>query len=211
MAVRVVLADDHSVVREGLRALLEAAGGFEVVECVGTAAEAIRSATTTRPDVLVLDIGLPDASGIEAAQQIRRSAPDVAILMLTMYDDEGTVTTAMRAGAMGYVLKGADPDDVIAAIHAVARGGAVLGPGVAARALERISQGGAEPAFPTLTAREREVLGLIATGMGNANIAARLSLSPHTVGNHVTSIFAKLGVATRAEAIVRAREAGLGA
>ncbi len=130
--------------------------------------------------------------------------------MLTMYDDEGTVTTAMRAGAMGYVLKGADPDDVVSAIHAVARGGAVLGPGVAARALERISQGGAEPPFPTLTAREREVLGLIATGMGNANIAARLSLSPHTVGNHVTSIFAKLGVATRAEAIVRAREAGLG-
>jgi DNA-binding NarL/FixJ family response regulator len=134
----------------------------------------------------------------------------VAILMLTMYDDEGTVTTAMRAGAMGYILKGADPDDVVAAIHAVARGGAVLGPGVAARALERIAQGTVAPPFPTLTAREREVLDLIARGMANASIAARLSLSPHTVGNHVTSIFANLGVATRSEAIVRAREAGLG-
>jgi len=209
MGVRVVIVDDHSVVREGLRALLASAGGFEVVECVGTAAEAIRSATTTRPDVLVLDVGLPDGSGIEVVRQVRRAAPDVAILMLTMFDDETTVTSAMHAGAMGYLPKGADPDDIVSAIHTVSRGGAVLGAGVAQRTLAAMSRAASEPAFPALTTREREVLGLIASGKGNAAIAAELGLSPHTVGNHVSAIFAKLGVATRAEAIVLARDAGL--
>jgi len=210
MTVRVAIADDHAVVREGLRSLLAAVPGLELVSSVGTAREATRAAVTERPDVLVLDINMPDGSGIDVAGELARVAPDVHILMLTMFDDDDSVFAAMRAGAMGYVLKGADPEDIVRAIHAVAAGNAILGPGVASRTLAYMSARRDEPAFPTLTAREREVLDLIATGLGNAGIAARLGVSPNTVGNHVTSIFSKLHVASRAEAIVRAREAGLG-
>ncbi len=211
MNVRVVVVDDHAIVREGLRALLVATHGFELVASVGTGAEALRCAVADHPDVLVLDVNLPDASGIEIAHQVRRAAPHVGIVMLTMYDDEATVLAAMRAGAMGYVLKGADPDEVIRAIAAVASGSAILSPEVASRTLAAMAGTRAEQVpFATLTPREREVLNLIAAGLGNATIAARLDLSPRTVGNHVTSIFAKLNVATRAQAIVAAREAGLG-
>jgi DNA-binding NarL/FixJ family response regulator len=211
MTTRVAVADDHAVVREGLRSLLGAVDGFELVGSVGTAGQAVRVAVTERPDVLVLDLGLPDGSGIDVAREVGRLAPEVGVLMLTMYDDDDSVFAAMRAGAMGYVLKGADPDDVIRAIQAVAAGHAILGPGVAGRALAYLSAPRPdEPAFPALTAREREVLDLIAGGLGNATIAARLGVASSTVGNHVTSIFAKLHVASRAEAIVRAREAGLG-
>lgn len=212
MTVRVVVADDHALVREGLQSLLAAAGGFEVVASVATGREAVRAAVTERPDVLVLDISMPEMSGIEVAHELARVAPDVAILMLTMHDDDATIFAAMRVGAMGYVLKGADPEDVVRAIEAVAAGNAILGPGAASRALAYFSRPRRdEPPFPTLTAREREVLDLIAAGLGNATIANRLGVAPATVGNHVTSIFAKLHVTSRAEAIVRAREAGLGA
>jgi len=211
MTVRVVVADDHALVREGLQSLLAAAGGFEVVASVATGRDAVRAAVTERPDVLVLDISMPEVSGIEVAHELARVAPDVAILMLTMHDDDATIFAAMRAGAMGYVLKGADPEDVVRAIQAVAAGNAILGPGLAGRALAYFSRPRRdEPAFPTLTAREREVLDLIAAGLGNATIATRLGVASATVGNHVTSIFAKLHVTSRAEAIVRAREAGLG-
>jgi DNA-binding NarL/FixJ family response regulator len=212
MSVRVVLADDHAIVREGLRSLLDATGGFVVVEAVGTAAEAIRSAVTHRPEVLVLDIGLPDMSGLDAAAQIARLAPDVRVLMLTMFDDDDdTVAAAIRIGVAGYVLKGAAPEDIIRAIGSVARDDFVLGSGVSASVLARAIDCGARgQPFPDLTAREREVQELLASGLGNASIAARLSISSNTVGNHVTSILAKLQVSSRAEAIVVSRGAGMG-
>ncbi len=210
MSIRVVIADDHALVREGLRSLLATVADIELVATATTAHEAVREATTKVPDVLVLDINLPDASGIDVARKLRRVAPTVGILMLTMYDDDALVFAAMRAGAMGYILKGAAPDDVIRAIQAVATGNAILGPGVAARALAYLSQPAQEPAFPSLTPREREVLDLIATGLGNPAIATRLNIATSTVGNHITNIFAKIQVASRPEAILRARDAGLG-
>jgi DNA-binding NarL/FixJ family response regulator len=211
VTVRIVVADDHGVVREGLRALLSAVDGYELVETARDGAEAVRAAVVHRPDVLVMDIQMPGLSGIEATREVARRAPDVAVLMLTMFDDDDSVFAAMRAGALGYVLKGADPEDVVRAIAGVAAGEAIFGPGVARRALAYLTAPrAAEPAFPELTPREREVLGLIASGLPNATIAARLGLAPNTVSNHISSIFAKLQVASRAEAIVRARDAGLG-
>jgi DNA-binding NarL/FixJ family response regulator len=210
MSIRVVVADDHAVVREGMRALLDAVDGYELVELVATGRDAVRAAVTRRPDVLVLDINMPDGSGIDAAREIARTAPDVHVLMLTMFDDDDSVFAAIRAGAMGYVLKGADPENIIRAISAVAAGEAIFGPGVAQRAMAFLTAPREDDAFPALTPRERQVLGLIAAGVGNAGIAERLGVSPNTIANHVTNIFAKLQVASRAEAIVRAREAGLG-
>jgi DNA-binding NarL/FixJ family response regulator len=211
MTLRIVVADDHTVVREGLRALLSAVDGYELVDTAATGAEAVRAAVTLRPDVVIMDIQMPGMSGIEATKEIARLAPDVAVLMLTMFEDDESVFAAMRAGALGYVLKGASPDNMIRAIAAVAGGDAVLGSGVARRALSYLTAPRTDTAtFPELTAREREVLNLIASGLANAVIAARLGLAPNTVRNHISSIFAKLHVASRAEAIVRARAAGLG-
>jgi DNA-binding NarL/FixJ family response regulator len=212
MTIRIVVADDHGIVREGLGALLAARPGFDLVGTASTGAEAVRAAVTLRPDVLVMDIQMPGTGGIEATREISRVAPDVAVLMLTMFDDDESIFAAMRAGARGYVLKGAAPDNVIRAIAAVAAGEAIFGPGVAKRALDYMSgpRRDATVAFPELTAREREVLDLIAAGLGNAAIATRLGLATNTIGNHVTSIFAKLQVASRAEAIIRARQEGLG-
>ena len=211
MTLRIVVADDHSVVREGLRSLLSAVEGYELVGTAATGAEAVKAAVTLRPDVLVMDIQMPDMTGIEATREIRRVAPAVAVLMLTMFDDDESVFAAMRAGALGYVLKGAPPESMIRAIAVVAGGEAIFGAGVATRALNYFSTPRADPTvFPELTPREREVLTLIASGLGNAAIASRLGLAPNTVGNHISNIFAKLQVASRAEAIVRARSAGLG-
>ncbi|MEI8412357.1 MULTISPECIES: response regulator transcription factor [unclassified Kribbella] len=211
MTLRIVVADDHGIVREGLGALLSAHDGYELAGTAATGAEAVRAAVTLHPDVVVMDIQMPDLTGIEATRQITRAAPDVAVLILTMFDDDESVFAAMRAGARGYVLKGAAPDNVIRAIAAVAAGEAIFGPGVARRALAYLSGPRTDqPAFPELTPREREVLDLIAAGLGNATIAARLGLAQATVGNHITNIFGKLQVASRAEAIIRARSAGLG-
>lgn len=211
MTIRVVLADDHAIVREGLKALLEATGGFTVVEAVGTGVGAIRSAVTERPDVLVLDIGLPDMSGLDAAAQIVRGAPDVRVLILTMFDDDDTIAAAIRSGVAGYVLKGAAPEDIVRAIDSVARNDFVLGSGVGTSVLAKaVDSGSPDPPFPDLTPREREVLELLASGLGNAGIGSRLAISPNTVGNHVTSILAKLQVSSRAEAIVVSRRAGMG-
>lgn len=181
---------------------------------VGTAAtgtEAVRAAVTLKPDVMVMDIQMPGMGGIEATREIVRMAPGVKVLVLTMFEDDESVFAAMRAGALGYVLKGASPENMIRAIGAVAEGEAIFGAGVARRALAYLSAPRTTKAlFAELTRREREVLGLIATGIGNTAIATRLGLAPNTVSNHISSIFAKLQVATRAEAIVRARAAGLG-
>ena len=210
MTIRVAIADDHALVREGLRSLLAAIPEFELVAVSIGAREAVRAAVTEKPDVLVLDINMPDGSGVDVARELNRVAPRVAVLMLTMYDDDALVFAAMSAGAMGYVLKGADPDEVVRAIEAVASGkrdprtrGRYAGAGLSLATQH-------EPAFPTLTPREREVLDLIAAGLDNSTIARRLSVSASTVGNHITNIFAKIHVASRPEAIVRARDAGMG-
>jgi DNA-binding NarL/FixJ family response regulator len=209
--VRVVLADDHPVVRDGLAALLSSVAGIEVVATAATGREAVRAAVTQAPDVLVLDVQMPDLNGVEAAAQIARAAPAVAVLMLTMFDDDDSVFAAMRAGAAGYLLKGAGQDEIVGAIRAVAAGQVIFGPGVARQMLRQLAGPGrpAEP-FPGLTTRERQVLELLAAGLSTTAVGARLGLATKTVHNHASAIFAKLGVSGRAEAVQRARRAGLG-
>jgi DNA-binding NarL/FixJ family response regulator len=210
-AVRVVIADDHPVVRDGLSALLASVPSLTVAGTASTGREAVRAAVTLRPDVLVMDIQMPELSGVAAAGEIARAAPDVAVLMLTMFDDDDSVFAAMRAGARGYVLKGAQQDEIVRAIHAVAAGEAIFGPGIARRVLALAAAPAAHPVpFPDLTSRERQVLDLIAAGARNAEIAQRMSIAPKTVANHIAAIFAKLQVADRNQAIIRARDAGLG-
>lgn len=211
--VRVVVADDHPVFRGGLRALLATVPETEVVGEAGTGAEAVEVVLAAQPDVAVLDLHMPQLDGIEATRRIAEQAPDTGVLVLTMFDDDDSVFAAMRAGARGYLVKGADPPDVVRAVLAVARGDAIFGPAVARRLIDYFSasrQAQTPPAFPELTEREREILGLIAQGKSNPAIAHQLFLSPKTVRNHVSSIFSKLHVADRADAIIRAREAGLG-
>ena len=209
--IRVVIADDHPVVRDGLSALLASVPSITVAGLAGTGREAVRAAVTLRPDVLVLDIQMPELSGVAAAAEIARAAPDVAVLMLTMFDDDDSVFAAMRAGARGYLLKGAQQDEIVRAIHAVAAGEAIFGPGIARRVLGLVSAPAAGSApFPALTSREREVLDLIAAGIRNTEIARRMSIAPKTVANHIAAIFTKLQVADRNQAIILARDAGLG-
>jgi DNA-binding NarL/FixJ family response regulator len=209
--IRVVVADDHPIVRAGLSALLSSLPGVEVVGVAATGREAVKEVVTTRPDVAVLDLQMPDLDGFAATREIARAAPDVAVLVLTMFEDDDSVFAAMRAGARGYLIKGAEQEEIARAIHAVAAGEAIFGPGVAQRVLRFFSgaPAAAEP-FPELTARERQILDLLAGGLSNTAIATRLSVATKTVANNVSSIFAKLQVADRAQAIVRARDAGLG-
>ncbi|KAB2390412.1 response regulator [Actinomadura montaniterrae] len=210
--IGIVVADDHPIVRSGLTALLGSIDGLTVLAAVADGRAAVREAVTQRPDVLVMDIQMPGLDGIEATRQIAAAAPGVAVLMLTMYEDDDSVFSAMRAGARGYLLKGSEQTEIVRAIQSVAAGEAIFGPGIARRVLGFFAAPPAatEP-FPELTGRERDVLGLIAAGRPNAEIARRLGISPKTVANHISSIFAKLQVADRSEAIVRARQAGLGA
>ena len=210
-SIRVVIADDHPVVRDGLSALLASVPSVTVAGIAATGREAVRAAATLQPDVLVMDIQMPDLSGIAATREITRAAPDVAVLMLTMFDDDDSVFAAMRAGARGYVLKGAQQDEIIRPIQAVAAGEAIFGPGIARRVLGLVS---APPPpgipFQGLTSKERQVLDLIAAGARNAEIARQMSIAPKTVANHISAIFSKLQIADRNQAIIRARDAGLG-
>jgi DNA-binding NarL/FixJ family response regulator len=215
--VRIVLADDHPVVRRGLRALIDTLDGLEVVGEAADGEEAVREAQLLQPDVVLMDVRMPGLDGVEATRRVRAACPATSVLVLTMYDEDATVLAAMRAGASGYLLKGAEQDEIVAAIRAVVAGQTIFGPGVAAQLLDRFTgngpSGGASPspaAFPELTERERAILDLLAGGSRTAAIAEQLFLSPKTVSNHLTSIFAKLEVADRAAAIVRAREGGLG-
>ena len=207
--IRVVLADDHPVVIAGLRALLGSLAGFDVVGEASDGASVIREVQLTRPDVVLMDVRMPGTDGLEATRRIRALAPETAVLMLTMLDDDETVLAAMRAGAQGYLLKGAGQDELARALRGVVAGEAIFGPGVAARMLQHFAEGHSGP-FPQLTDRERQILDLIAGGLRNHAIAERLGLSPKTVANHISSIFSKLQVTDRSEAIVRAREQGLG-
>jgi DNA-binding NarL/FixJ family response regulator len=210
--LRVVIADDHPLVRSGLRTILAAASGIEVVGEAGTGAEAVAVAQSLTPDVVVMDLQMPDTDGIEATRRIVSALPDTAVLVLTMFEDDTSVFSAMRAGARGYLLKGAEQEEIVRAIQAAANGEAIFGPAVAHRLIDYFAQprpAAASP-FPELTGREREVLDLIAAGQSNGAIGRTLVISPKTVANHVSNIFAKLQVADRSEAIVVAREAGFG-
>ncbi len=212
-SLRVAIADDHPVFRDGLGALLSSLPDVEVVGEASTGEEAVTLAQRLHPDVVVMDLNMPDVNGIEATRRIIQDDPHANVLMLTMFEDDDSVFAAMRAGARGYLVKGSNQTEIIRAIEAVGAGEAVFGPPIAQRMIEYFSTArteSGETAFPQLTDRERQVLDLIAQGNSNQAIAQSLVLSPKTVRNHVSNIFAKLQVADRAEAIVRAREAGLG-
>ena len=211
--LRILIADDHPVFRKGLRGLLESIPEFEVVGQATTGEEAIQQAATLQPDVILMDLQMPGGSGIAATRAIVQDSPHVRVLVVTLFEDDDSVFMALRAGARGYVLKDTDEEEMIRAIHAVGRGEAIFSPAVATRVLAYFTNhrpAAPKEAFPTLTEREREILQLIAQGHANTSIAKQLLLSTKTVSNYVSNIFSKLQVADRAEAIIRAREAGLG-
>lgn len=207
-----LVADDHPLYRRGLCQLLESAT-TTVVGDVQDGVAAVQQSRVLQPDVVVMDLNMPGVDGVEATRQVVAHSPHVAVLVLTMHDDDDSVFAAMRAGARGYLLKGADAAEITRAVAAVAGGEAIFGPSVARRVLEWFAAprpAAATAVFPGLTEREHEVLDLVAAGRNNADIAAALFLSPKTVRNHVSTILHKLQVADRAQAILRAREAGLG-
>jgi DNA-binding NarL/FixJ family response regulator len=211
--IRVLLADDHPVFRFGMAALLGSVSGVEVVGEATSGDECIALADKLRPDVILMDIKMPGTSGIEATRRILKEHPKINILVVTMLEEDDAVFAAMRAGARGYLVKGADQDEVLRSIRAVASGEAIFGQAIARRLMHFFTAPGevvAARAFPDLTERESEVLLLVAEGRSNGQIAHRLGLSEKTVRNHVSNIFSKLQVVDRAQAIVRAREAGLG-
>jgi DNA-binding NarL/FixJ family response regulator len=212
--IRVLIADDHPVFRAGLTSVLDEAPDIEVLAGAQHGADALDLAVKLRPDVVLMDLQMPGVNGVEATRHLADAAPEVAVLVLTMFDDDESVIAALRAGARGYLVKGAEGDRIVGAIRAVAAGEAVFGSDVAAGVLRVLAadRRGDRPGrpFPILTDREREILDLIAAGLGNREIARRLTLSDKTVRNHVSNIFAKLRVADRAQAIIRARQAGLG-
>lgn len=212
-ALRVLIADDHPLFRHGVRMLLSTTPQFEVVGEATSGEQVIEMAATLQPDVILMDIQMPECNGIEATRRILHESPHIRILVVTLFKDDASIFTAMRAGARGYVLKDAEKDELLRAIRAVGCGEAIFSPAIAIRLMDFFA---APPPtlppqlFPELTEREREILQLIAQGESNPQIAERLVLSPNTVRNYVSSIFSKLQVADRAQAIVRARDAGLG-
>ena len=208
--LRVLLADDHPVFLAGLRVLLDSTPRVEVIGEAATGDQAVAAATDRQPDVVVMDIQMPGKNGIDATREIVTRSPHMGVLILTMFEDDDSVFAAMRAGARGYLLKGSAPQDIVRAIETVGSGEAVFGPAIARRLIDFFATSPAAYPFPELTEREREVLDLLAEGRSNSDIARRFVLSAKTVRNHVSNIFTKLHVADRAQAIVRARDAGLG-
>lgn len=209
--IRVLIADDHPLFRDGLIALLTDGPDTELAGTAATGTQAVDLARETQPDVVVMDLQMPGLNGIEATRRITADSPHIAVLVLTMFDDDDSIFSALRAGARGYLLKGADREQIRCGIQAAASGEIIFGAQLAERMLGYFTAAAAPPpAFPQLTDREREVLELVAQGQGNAAIAARLHLSQKTVRNNVSNILAKLQVADRAQAIVRARDVGLG-
>ena len=212
-AIRILIADDHPLFRDGMHGLLDSVPDTQVIGEATTGDEVIAQAAALQPDVVLMDIQMPDTNGIEATREIVHTSPHIGVLVVTMYEDDDFVFSAMRAGARGYVLKGANQAEMLRAIRAVANGEVIFGPAIAQRVINFLSA--PHPVapvrvFPELTERETEVLSLIAQGRTNEEIAKYLVLSLKTVRNHVSNIFSKLQVADRAQAVIRAREAGLG-
>jgi DNA-binding NarL/FixJ family response regulator len=216
MTIEVLIADDHVFYREGVRALLSNAPEVTVVGEASTGDEAIARANELKPDVILMDLKMPGMNGIDATRHIHETHPEIGVLVITMFDDDDSVFAAMRAGARGYLLKDADKDELVRAIVAVESGEAIFSPAIARRLIQYFSSSASlskkiqSPEFAGLTERELDILELIAQGHNNMLIANKLSLSIKTVQNYVSSILTKLQVADRAQAIVRAREAGLG-
>lgn len=212
-AIRVLIADDHSHFREGLRALLLSATDLELVGEAQDGKRAISLATELQPDVIMMDLQMPGLSGIDATRQVLSSSPHISVLVLSMFDDDDSIFAALQAGARGYLLKGALKAEILRAIRAVASGEAIFGPVIAKRLINYFAaprSSAPADAFPELTEREKEILALVAQHQTNPEIARSLHLSPKTIRNHVSNVFTKLQVADRAEAIIRARQAGLG-
>ena len=211
--LRILVAEDHPLFRKGMISLLSSVAEFEVVGEATTGEEAVACAAELQPDVVLMDLQMPNVNGIEATRRIVSESPSIRILVVTLLEDDESVFMALRAGARGYVLKDADEEEMVLSIRAVGKGEAIFSPAIATRVLAYFAApdpSAAPPrAFPTLTEREREILLLIARGHPNPTIAKQLSLSTKTVGNYVSNVFSKLQVADRAEAIIRAREAGL--
>ena len=215
--IRILLADDHTLFREGLSALLSTTPDTEVVGEAGTGAEAVALAESLSPDIILMDIMMPDLNGVEATERVLSANPHIGVIMLTMLEEDDALFAAMRAGARGYILKGADKSEVLKTIRAVAEGEALFGPAIATRLTAFFQntgsaegRGGVQTGFDELTEREREVLLLIAEGKSNQEIAQQLVISGKTVSNHISNIFNKLEVMDRAQAIVKARRAGFG-
>jgi DNA-binding NarL/FixJ family response regulator len=211
--IRILIADDHQFYRHGVRTLLQETPAIAVIGEAATGDEAIAQALALQPDVILMDIKMPGVNGIEATRRILHASPHIAILVVTMFEDDDSVFAAMRAGARGYLLKDADQDELVQAIRSIQRGAAIFSPVIAQRMIQYFSLPRptiAELAFPELTDREREILKLIAQSHSNAEIAAQLVLSLKTVQNHVSNILNKLQVTDRAQAILRARAVGLG-
>ena len=213
--IRVLVADDHTLFREGVMTMLENSPDTTPVGGAGDGAQAVAQAGDLQPDVILMDIMMPEMTGIEAMETILAERPETRIVILTMLEDDDSLFTAICAGARGYILKGADRDEMLRTIRAVAAGEALFGGPIAERITGFFQNGGLSPResagpFPDLTDREREVLELISIGRSNREIAGELFISTKTVSNHITNIFEKLQVADRAQAIVKAREAGIG-
>jgi DNA-binding NarL/FixJ family response regulator len=209
--IRVLIADDHPVYRDGLRGLIARAPDLALVGEAETGVEAVELAAAEHPAIVLMDIRMPEMTGIEATRQILAADPSVGVLVLTMSEDDDSLFAAMRAGARGYIPKDADADELLRAIRAAAVGEAIFGASIATRLMTFFSGGErSSAAFPELTERELEILELIAAGRSNADIGQRLGIAPKTVRNHVANVLNKLEVADRSQAIVRAREAGLG-
>jgi DNA-binding NarL/FixJ family response regulator len=215
--IRVLIADDHTLFREGLSAILSVAADTDVVGEAANGEEAIAQAIALSPDVILMDIMMPSINGIDATRRILEHKPEIGIIVLTMLEDDDSVFAAMCAGARGYILKGADKAEVLRTIRAVSGGEALFGPKIAERLTRFFNnvaqvqrESGKSNSFTDLTDREREVLELIAQGSNNQEIAGRLFIAPKTVSNHISNIFSKLQVSDRAQAIVKARQAGMG-
>ena len=210
--LRILIADDHPLFRHGIREFLNLSPDIQVVGEAMSGEEAMNQAEALDPDLILMDVNMPGVNGVEATRRILHTSPHIRILIVTMFEDDATVFAAMRAGARGYILKDAEKENILRAIQAVATGEAIFSPTIATRLIEFFStQSSTLPRdiFPSLTERERQILQLIARGKSNAEIARELSLSPKTVYNYVSNILSKLQVADRAQAIIRAREAGV--
>jgi len=208
----VLIADDHPLFRKGMRTLLESMPDMEVLGEAKSGPEAVIMATTQQPDVVLMDLQMPEGGGLAATRELSKGSPNIRILIVTLFEDDESIFTALRAGARGYILKDAEEEEMMRAIRAVGEGEAIFSPSIATRLMDYFATTRnlvPQEVFPELTEREREILTLIARGASNADIAQELTISLKTVRNHVSNIYNKLQVADRAQAVIRAREAGL--